>query len=295
MDYEIVYNDSSILGEGPTWDEMTQRLFWIDGLGKQAHIFDPASDRNVSFHVPQPVGSIALTNKAGVILAALQDGVYTLNTNDGTLKPYLMLEEGLPGNRFNDGKCDCMGRFWFGSMNTAANSGNADCAATGCVYSLSANRKLVKAFSDVTISNGMGWDRANRQFYYIDSPQHSVWAFDFDSAKGTLANRRVAIDLKMKEGELPDGMTVDSEGMLWVAIWGGYRVCRFDPRDGSCLTEVFLPVKNVTSCAFGGEHLDDLYVTSSNIEAEGTKKELAGALFRVKTKVAGTRSHRFVF
>ena len=294
MDYEIIYNENSILGECPTWDAKTQRLFWIDGLGKKVHIFDPASNNNISFEISQPIGSLSLSNKDGVIILALQNGIYEFNTNNGEIKPYLTLEDELPGNRFNDGKCDSQGRFWFGSMNTEANSGSSECAATGSVYCLSA-KKIIKVFSNVTISNGMGWDFGNRHFYYIDSSQKLVFTFDYDSISGQLKNRRIVVDLKSKKNELPDGMAVDSHGMLWVAIWGGFRVCRFNPQNGSCLDEIVFPVKNITSCAFGGKNLDELYVTSSNIDAEGMEKELAGALFRVKTGIVGMQSHRFIF
>ncbi len=296
MNYEILYNENSILGECPIWDEKSQRLFWIDGLGKKVHIFDPVSGRNISYQIPQQVGSLALTDRDNILILALQDGIYTLDIDGGAIKQHLPIEENLPGNRFNDGKCDCMGRFWFGSMNTDANDGNDGCAATGSLYCLSANRKIKKVFSGVTISNGMGWDLENRQFYYIDSAQKAVFAFDFDLESGELGNRRVVVDLDKKADELPDGMAVDSGGMLWVAIWGGYRVCRFDPRNGSCLAQIILPVRNITSCAFGGKNLDELYVTSANIDSKGTEKELAGSLFRVKvqTGIKGGRNCRFI-
>lgn len=294
MDYEIVYNENSVLGEGPVWDEKTQRLFWIDGLGQKVHIFDPVSAANISFDTPQMVGSLVLTENDHVVVLALQDGIYTLDTNTGAIKCCLTLEADLPGNRFNDGKCDCMGRFWFGSMNTDANSGDAGCAATGSVYRLAAGGKVTKVFSGVTISNGMAWDMNKRRFYYIDSPTKTVSAFDFDSENGALANRRVVVDLTKKENELPDGMTIDSEGMLWVAIWGGYRVCRFDPENGKCLAKIRFPVKNITSCEFGGARLDELYVTSSSLDTSETEKEYAGALFRVNPGVSGTYTNRFI-
>lgn len=294
ISYEIVHNENSLLGEGPTWDDQSRRLFWIDGLGKQVHVFDPASGQDVSFPVPQPVGCLALTNRNGVVLLALQDGLYTLNTEDGVVAPHLSLEADMPGNRFNDGKCDSQGRFWFGSMNTAANSGECGCGATGSVYCL-ARRELRKAFSGVTISNGMGWGLDNRHFYYIDSPQRVVFCFDFDPVKGELANQRVVVDLTRHDKELPDGMAVDAEGMLWVAIWGGHRVCRFDPRNGNCLAEIQFPVTNITSCAFGGENLDELYVTSASIGATGPGADLAGALFRARPGVRGMPTRRFVF
>ena len=293
ISYEVVTNVQSKLGECPTWDDQTQRLFWVDGLGQEVHVFDPASGKDVFFPVPQPVGSLALTDRAGVVLLALQDGLYILNTNNGTLTPYLTVEADMPGNRFNDGKCDSLGRFWFGSMNTAANEGGGGCAATGSVYCME-KRKLKKIFSGVTISNGLGWDLDNRRFYYIDSPCRVIFGFDYDAVTGALANRRVVVDLTRYDKELPDGMAVDAEGMLWVAMWGGYRVCRFDPRDGTCLAELKFPVRNITSCAFGGKSLDELYVTTSRIDAEGAEKELAGALFRVKPGVRGLKSHRYI-
>lgn len=294
MNYEIVYNENSVLGEGPVWDEKTQRLFWIDGLGQKVHIFDPVLSENTSFELPQAVGSLVLTEKDNIVVLALQDGIYTLDTNDGAVTRYLTLEDNLPGNRFNDGKCDCWGRFWVGSMNTAANSGGAGCGATGSVYFLASGRKVTKVFSGVTISNGMAWNMKKRLFYYIDSPCKKVFAFNFDHENGTLTNQRVVVDLTENKNELPDGMAIDSEGMLWIAIWGGYRVCRFDPECGKCLAEIRFEAKNITSCAFGGEYLDELYVTSSCLDAAEIEKKYAGALFRIKVGVSGTYTNRFI-
>lgn len=294
MKVEIASKISSSLGECPTWDARSGKLFWVDSLGRILHVFDPEDGVNVSFPLRQQVGSLALTDKENIVLLAMQDGIHVMDTSDGSSRPYLLLEADIPGNRFNDGKCDCEGRFWFGSMNTEANKAEAGRAATGSLYRLTAGGELKKMLPAVTISNGMGWNLENNRFYYIDSPRRVVLEFDFDPVCGELGGTRAAVDMTKNGKELPDGMAVDCEGMLWVAIWGGGSVRRFDPRRGSFLSELVFPVKNITSCAFGGKCLDDLYVTSSNIGAEGDELKYAGSLFRVNTGgISGVPVGRF--
>jgi sugar lactone lactonase YvrE len=164
----------------------------------------------------------------------------------------------------------------------------------GSLYRLDANRGLTRVLTGVTISNGLGWSPDGRTMYYIDSATHRIDAFDFEPETGSVSGRRRLVELPEGWG-LPDGMTVDEEGFLWVAFWGGSAVRRIAP-DGQVALVVELPVSLVTSCAFGGDDLADLYVTSARTELSGTQlrqQPHAGALFRIRPDVRGLPDHPF--
>ncbi len=183
------------------------------------------------------------------------------------------LEEHLPGNRFNDGKCDPRGHFWAGSMDDQQKN------ASGALYSLDpVSLHVTKHASDVRISNGIVWSHDHRLMYYIDTPDERVDVFDYDASTGAVSNRRVAFHVPEEMG-WPDGSTLDKEGMLWIAHWGGSRVTRWDPRTGAHLLTLMLPVSCVTSCAFGGDQLDLLYVTCASNRVRLQDEPLAGSVF----------------
>src|SRR5690606_19311707 len=198
-------------------------------------------------------------------------------------------EKGLPDNRFNDGKCDSRGRFWAGSLHEEGGNEAA-------LYMLDGSGSIAKKIDQVSCSNGLAWSLDDRTFYYIDTPTRQVVAYDFEIATGELSNRRVVINVDPSDG-LPDGMTIDAEGMLWVALWGGWKVIRWNPHTKEKLLEIKLPVSQVTSCTFGGKNLKDLYITSAKIGL--TPNELAvqphaGALFVVEDiEVPGVEPSRY--
>jgi sugar lactone lactonase YvrE len=164
----------------------------------------------------------------------------------------------------------------------------------GSLYRLDANHRLVRVLIDVTISNGLGWSPDQRTMYYVDSATHGVDMLDFEPETGSVSNRRRLVELPSGWG-LPDGMTVDEEGFLWVAFWDGAAVRRFAP-DGRVVSVVTFPVSRVTSCAFGGEDLADLYVTSARdglSEGELQDQSRAGGLFRLRPGVRGLPSQPF--
>ncbi len=164
-------------------------------------------------------------------------------------------EDGI-GNRFNDGKCDAQGRFWTGTMSLQEeeNKGN--------LYVMDTALSIKKKIENVTISNGLAWNADNSIMYYINTPTNYIFAFDYDIQTADIANQRVVIDLTHEQGHA-DGMTIDEEGMLWIAFYGGWRIDRYDPSTGKLLQQIMLPVENVTCCTFGGSGLDDLYITTA--------------------------------
>ncbi len=157
-------------------------------------------------------------------------------------------------------------------------------AGAGSLYVLDSDLKCSQKIKGVTISNGLAWSADRKTFYYTDTPTLEVAAFDYDDYTGAISNRRTIIRIEEKEG-YPDGMTIDNEGMLWIAHWNGWQVTRWNPATGTKLLSIKLPVAKVTSCTFGGENFDDLYITSAKVdltEAELKEQPFAGSLFVIR-------------
>ncbi|MEX2396965.1 MAG: SMP-30/gluconolactonase/LRE family protein, partial [Balneolales bacterium] len=198
-------------------------------------------------------------------------------------------ESHLPSNRFNDGKCDPRGRFWAGTMSYEVEEG------AGSLYCLNPDLLVDKKITEVTISNGLAWNKQQDTFYYIDTPTRKLCSYDYEDFSGMISNRRVVREFKEDEG-YPDGMTIDTEGHLWVALYGGGKVLRIDPANGNIVFEIHLPVPQVTSCTFGGAHFDELYITTcrENMSAEAIREApLSGSLFKAKVAYKGSPSVRF--
>lgn len=273
------------LGEGPVWDAEAGELVWVDILGRRVHRYRPDDGATRTFPTPSAVGAVALRAGGGLVLA-LEDGFWACEA-DGTRLHRLATLPGEPGGtRMNDGAVDPAGRFWAGTMASDGRPGR------GSLYRLDADRSVTPVLRGVGISNGIDWSPDGRWMYYIDTPTHRVDVFDFDVASGGIEGRRPLVTI---EDASPDGMTVDAEGCLWVATWGGASVRRYTP-DGTLERTVRLPVSQVTSCAFGGAALDQLYVTSAcdglTEEARADEPE-AGSLFRAETGARGRPPSRF--
>lgn len=285
---ELVLDAGALLGEGPCWDARSQQLFWVDIEGFELHITDPAIRLDRVIDVGQHVGAVAIRKSGGVMLA-LREGFAHLDLEIEALTIIHDPERHLPENRFNDGKCDPAGRFWAGTMALSAAPG------CGSLYCLDTDLTVHHRMAEVSISNGMAWSLDERTMYYIDSLAHSVSAFDYDKATGEIAHRRDVIHIPHEMGT-PDGMTIDIEGMLWVALWDGSRVCRWNPQTGELLETVVLPVTRPTSCAFGGPDLDILYITSASTRLDEktlASQPLAGGLFMCHPGVRGLPAGEF--
>jgi sugar lactone lactonase YvrE len=284
---DVVLDVHASVGEGPVWDNRTNTLVWVDIMNNAVHVFDPASGQDRAVDVGQPVGAAGLRERGGLVLA-LRDGFAVLDPDLGDLHWVAKVEETVPTNRMNDGKCDAAGRFWAGTMAFAVTPGAAS------LYRLDPDYRVTRVLTDITLSNGLDWSRDNHQMYYIDSTTQRVDAFDFDLEHGTLGERRAVITVPPELG-LPDGMTVDAEGGLWVAVHGSGAIHRYTP-DGKLDRTVRVPARQVTCCAFGGPDLADLYITSMtyglSLEALGEQPR-AGAVFRTRPGVHGRPSYRF--
>ena len=285
MEPELVVRTRAEVGEGPIWDSGTETLLWVDITGSAVHRFDPATGENQRLDIGIDVGAVAVRASGGLVMAAT-DGFRALEA-DGSQT--LLAEVGAddPGMRMNDGKCDRHGRFWAGTMayDEAAPAG------LGKLYRLDPDLSVRVMVESVSISNGIEWSPDDRLMYYIDSPTRRVDVFDFDLDDGAITNRRTLIEVDSSVG-FPDGMTVDANGDLWVAVWGGSRVVHYAP-DGSERGMVRFPVSQTSSCAFGGADGRDLYVTSAARGITEDAEPEAGSLFRARPGAVGQAPDSF--
>jgi sugar lactone lactonase YvrE len=282
MDAELVLDQRCELGEGPIWDAGADELVWVDIVGRSVLRYRPADGAVSTLATPRDVGSVAVRAGGGYV-AALADGFWTVGPDSDAWTPLAPVDADRPERRFNDGKCDPAGRFLAGTMGYEKRPG------MGAVYRLDPDGTVERVLDDVTISNGLAWTEDGRTLYYIDTPTRRVDAFDYDLASGRLAGRRPWIVLPAGEPGAPDGMTIDTDGGLWVALWDGRAVHRYD-RDGRLDVVVRLPVSHVTSCTFGGPTLDDLYITSAWSELSDEQRAAephAGSVFRVRPGFRG--------
>ena len=278
---EVVVDARAELAEGPTWVAEAERLLWVDIMAGRVHTCDPATGADTFAEIGQPVGA-AVTRTGGGLALAVRDGFMLLDPGDGEPRLAAAVEADNPGTRMNNGICDAAGRFWAGTMAIDERPG------AGALYRLDADLTVTRVVEGVTISNGTGWSLDGRTMYYTDSPTHRVDAFDFDPASGAIENRRPLLTIPDDLG-VPDGMAVDAEGFLWIAVYGGGCVRRHAP-DGRLERVVELPVSQVTSCCFGGVELDELYITSAAQTLSPERRELeplAGAVFRLRPGVHG--------
>ena len=294
-----VAHKGDLLGESPVWCEKSNRLYWVDILGKRIHYLNP--DDQITGTVSTGkynIGCIAtVAGREGVLAAAGNEGVGFISLKNGSFTKVYDPENHKPSNRFNDGKCDAKGRFLVGSM--YGNKPRKELTAN--LYSWDGTTNVVKKFDEVgpvTTSNGLGWSPDGKILYYIDSPTMSVQQFDYDIETGSLSNRQKVVTIPKDLGGAPDGMCVDEEGKLWVAIFRGGKVTRWDPTTGDLISVIQVPCLHVTSCCFGGQNLEKLYITtakgSSATEIKENKNTAAGALFMCIPGVRGLPMHEFI-
>ena len=284
-DVELLVDAKAITGEGPIWDDAQQKLLWVDIEGQVLYVYDPADGSNRRYDVGQIVGTV-VPRYAHEVMLAVYDGFASYNLDTQQLQLIANPEADKPNNRFNDGKCDPAGRFWAGTM-AFTNQTNE-----GALYCLDTDFSVNKKIGDVGISNGITWSLDHKTMYYIDSIARNVRAYDYDIDTGTICNEKILIEVPAEMG-IPDGMTIDEAGMLWIAQFHGSRVCRWNPHTGDILQTIRLPASCITACAFGGKELDTLYITSAALAPGIPDEPLAGGLFAVKPGVRGVPSFRF--
>lgn len=288
MEVELVVDAHAVLGEGPIWNPATEHLVWVDIMRSEVHEFDPITNIDSVIQIGRHVGTV-VPRQCGGLVCAVDDGFVAVD-DDGRVTRLAHIEADIPTNRMNDGKCDSSGRLWAGTMPYDTVS-----PGVGALYRLDPDLSVHTVLHGITVSNGIGWSLDDTLMYYIDSPTRHVDVFDFDADLGTISNRRVLIDMTGDIG-VPDGMTVDAEGYLWVAIAGGGQVRRY-AADGSRDRVIKFPASLTSACAFGGPYLTDLYVTSISLSLSShdlEKQPHAGGLFRTRPGPRGLPSKAFV-
>jgi sugar lactone lactonase YvrE len=284
-DLRVVLEANDQLGEGPFWNDLRGELLRVDIARGLVHGWSPETGGSWRREVDGEVAAAIPRVAGGLLLAAghrifLEDGSRTTVV--------ARVEEHLPSNRFNDCKCDPQGRLWAGTMSKDRSPGSA------ALYRLSPGNAPEKVVAGTTISNGLGWSPAGDLMYFVDSTTQQIDLFDFDSATGAIAGRRPFATVDPADG-LPDGLTVDAEGGVWLCLFGGAAVRRYGP-DGTLEAHIGAPVTNPTSAAFGGPDLGTLYVTSARrrLAKEQLEREpLAGAVLALEPGVKGLPGNRF--
>ena len=284
---ESILPAQAALGEGALWNPETARLYWVDIEGRALHVFDPATGDDRHYPTGKRIGTV-VPMRNGNALVALQTGIYELNLRTGQLtrRADPVTDENL---RFNDGKCDPAGRFWVGTFDLLLR------AHAGTLYRHDPDGSTHVMLRRITNSNGIAWSLDKTTMYYIDTPTLAVQAFDYDDATGCIAHPRVIIRIPEGSGG-PDGMTIDAEGKLWVALWGAGRVHRYDPATGELLQVVEVPAPFTSSCAFGGPGLKTLFITTARgglTPQQCHEFLLSGNVFAVEPGVAGVPAFFF--
>ncbi|KMW58328.1 Gluconolactonase [Candidatus Rhodobacter oscarellae] len=282
---ELAIPGEDFLGEGPHWDADAGVLHWVDILAPALVSSDGKVTARRETALPELTG-VAIPKTSGGFILGGETGIHALEP-DGTLEKLADPEADRSGNRFNDGKCDAKGRLWLGSLAISTEPGQ------GALWRY-ANGETYKALDGITVANGLGWSPDNKTFYFTDTGAKTIWAFGYDLETGTLGNRRVFAEFDGANG-VPDGLCVDAEGGVWVAMWDGWCVQRFLP-DGTPDQKITVPVPRPTSCAFGGADLSTLYITTARIRLSAAQLDeapLSGALLAANPGVRGQKAHPF--
>ncbi|MCC7362669.1 MAG: SMP-30/gluconolactonase/LRE family protein [Anaerolineales bacterium] len=286
---EVVVNAGAEHGEGAIWHAQTHRFYWVDIMKGLVYIYDPAANTNRAINVGQPVGTV-VPRRSGGLMLAVERGFAALDLETEALTILADPADRAPRTRFNDGKCDPAGRFWAGTM-----SYDSGVIGAGALYCLDADHKVWPRVANVSIANGIVWTKDKRTMYFIDTLAYTLDRFDYDHATGQISNRRPLICFPETQG-FPDGMAIDAEDKVWVAVMGSGRVFRYDPESAALLSTVELPTPQITSCAFGGPNLDELYITSSTLglSPEALANDpLAGVLFKARPGVQGVPADEY--
>ena len=277
------------IGEGPVWDARSQRLYWVDIVGQELNVFNPADGTNRT-HKFDDIVTSASPRAGGGVLLTLRRSFALFDYTSGTLETVAEVEPDMPGNRFNDGKTDRQGRHWAGTM------GDVDWNhPIGNLYRLDKGKQPVRMAEKVCCSNGIGWSPDDKTMYFCESFAHVIHAYDFDAATGNIENRRTFATVNPESGSFPDGMTVDAEGFVWSAqpVYG--RLVRYDPQ-GKIERIIELPVSRGTSVMFGGPDLATLYITTMRTtldDAQLAEEPLAGSLLAITPGVKGIAEAAF--
>ena len=290
MAIRCVVHSGDILGEVPRWCDRSQRLWWVDVRRPALQYWDTLTQTHAAqrLHPDLVTGAMALRESGGFLLAT-SAGFFTFDPDSGLPATRIAHpEEGKPGMRLNDGRCDRRGRFWGGSMHDTQRD------PMGTLYRLDADGRCTAMLSDFVLPNAICWSPDDRTMYFADTHRQLVWAFDYDLDDGAISNRRLFKDWTHQIGR-PDGATVDAEGYVWNCMVASGQLVRLAP-DGRVDRVIQLPVTNPTCPEFGGKNLETLYITSHSqrfTPEQQAREPLAGALLSLDVGVRGLAEPRF--
>ena len=282
------YNVQNFLGEGPIWHENRQSLFWVDIENMQLFELDLSSNQVKNWQFEHRLGA-ALIDKNNQLILAFQGYLARFNFENEQIEKLCEIEGEIINNRPNDGKIGPDGYLWQGTMEVNCED------YKGSLYRIDNHFNIQKKLNNLSVSNGMAWSLNNEYFYHIDSPTQQIKKYKFNAKTGEITFEKIAITIPAEIGQ-PDGMSIDNEGMLWIAIWGGFCVKRYNPENGNLLETIKLPAPHITSCAFGGKNMDTLFITSARegmSADELIKYPESGNLFVQKVNVKGQNSFKF--
>lgn len=281
----------SVLSEGALWSPRDRALYWVDQMRPELHRLDPLTgiDRRFDLALPEQLGALVPRDSGGFVLAAA-DGLSFIDAGFSRRVPFIHPARHHARASFNDAKCDRQGRLWAGTTD------RMETDAIGELYRIDADATATRIAADFIASNGPSFSPDGRIMYHTSSHDRAIYAYDIDPDTGAASNMRVFARIDPADG-IPDGSTVDAEGYLWSTLWGGWRVTRFAP-DGRVDRSVDMPVRALTSCAFGGDGLATLFVTSASIEltpdgwvyateADFAANPILGGIFAVDAGVRG--------
>jgi len=255
-----------VVAEGPVWDSRREKFLFLDIRGQC--IWE--EDKKIT--LSQQIGCMALCEN-GDMLVSLEDGIYRMR--DGKIIGKAHQEIKLKGRRFNDGKIGPDGAFYLGTT---------DENGEGALYRLKGGI-LTELFDKCGCSNGLEWTQDKKSMYYIDTSKQMIEIFDFNTEKGELSNRRKFIDIPPEMGK-PDGMTLDEDDNLWVALWDGHKVIHIDKNKKEIIDEISVPCPKASCCAFGGKDMNELYITTADM-GDFAEYPLAGSVFKIMTEIKG--------
>jgi sugar lactone lactonase YvrE len=280
-----ISGSTSVLGEGPLWDERLQRLYWVDIEGGAVHCCAADGSDAAVWQIGEKIGCIAFRHDRPGFVGGLQSSIATFTLDPLTVRVIAVPETAASDNRCNDGKCDSAGRFWVGTCDQTGRN------CSGYLYRVDPDHRVVRAAGPFICTNGPAFAPDGQTLYCVDSYGRTIFAFDIDPV-GNLSRRRILIRFEDPAWGYPDGLTCDSTGCIWVAHWGGWRVSRFSA-EGKLLETIPVPVSQPTSCTFGGAKLNTLFITSASLGlAEGVEPH-AGAVFSIDVGVEGRPSARY--
>ncbi|WP_316837927.1 SMP-30/gluconolactonase/LRE family protein [Pedobacter nutrimenti] len=283
---ELLVQTKLILGEAAIWHPEWNKFLYVDIDGEKVYAIDPQTRHTEEVSTGKKVGTVAPVS-ADILLVALQGSLGLLNFKNGEFKELTTIEPGITTNRSNDGKCDPAGRLWLGTMDLNAS------LHQGALYCFDGS--LRKVIDKTSVSNGLCWTADHQTMYYIDSFEYNIRAYDFDLKNGLISNERIVVSITDPD-IIPDGMSIDEEGMLWVAMWGGGSVNRYNPVTGEMIGTVNVGVPLVTSCALGGKNMQQLFITTASkglSEEELMQFPDSGSLFIVDVGVCGLPPHPY--